>query len=182
MGHDLRKIKIIRTNEDQPIATYRHFQGQSVKCEQYQYVIKDENSKRLNEWDFEINVPNDLKEGISIQPIQVSKKKLFAGLKRKALMFYPSSKSKKSVYCSCYISKNEGSKIKRQLLKKREITSMPNWFKRYFNKYYKLKGDVINTSPGLNDHPVFSVSNIDHFMMIKIYFILRVWTLEIDFE
>ena len=76
------------------------------------------------------------------------------------------------------ISTKEGSRITRNLFNDSMSRRAPKWFRRYYKRFKFTKDSVVETRNGHSMHPVFVVEEGDHSMMIRIYFILRIWPLE----
>jgi hypothetical protein len=183
--HDLRKLMI--SCESERIAT-RDFSP--VKVTEYTYRVIDKSKIYNNKWKFHVGVPDKLEDKISVQPFEIPKGVEYAGLKRRAVMFMKSRKrqSIKKMYCETYISFQQltggGRKYKltRRLLQTDMVPHMPGWFKRYYRRFGEIKSLVANINNSSENHGIFLTESDNYELMIRFYFILRVWTLERDIQ
>ncbi len=153
-----------------------------VSGSEHVYGVTDENYSRLNRWSFAVRVPERGGRGIVVQPLRVPPKRVWAGLERRSVIWKAATihPYRNRVYCKVNLAdpSQERTKIG---LRRGERRLLPRWFKGSRHRL-RLKGTVTTTRGRDSQAQVLVVKKNDHVRMIKLFFALKVWVLEEDYQ
>jgi hypothetical protein len=153
-----------------------------VSGNEHVYDVIDWNFDRLNAWVFLVQVPAGRTEDVIVRPEQCPAKKVWASLSWRSVVFVRATKSphRRDRYCKIALADPTGSKTK-VVVTKGARDRLPPWFGP-FQSQIRLKESVRPTR-GTDAHvQVLVVPADDHAQMIRVFFALKVWTLQERFS
>lgn len=168
-----------------PISVTRaswQFAGKTVQGHDHLYDVVDTNFRSLNRWLFVVREPSRGAGNIVVQPRQPPGKRVWAGLERRSLVFVRGTRGRyrNSRYCKVSLADPSGIATKRVVGRGRR-NGLPRWAKEHRHRM-RLKGTVAVTHGNDDKHQVIVVKPEDYATMIKLFFALKVWTLQESFE
>jgi hypothetical protein len=158
------------------------FGGTTTKGTEFLYAVKDENFRSLNNWTIAVRVPKSVYGKIVVVPVQTPAKKVWTALERRSVVLIRANKEgyKRYVYCKVFLA-DPSKKRNRVGARRGERSKLPRWFQQ-FGWRIRLKQTVTTTRGRDSRAQVVFLSRDNHRMMIKLYFALKVWVLEEDFN
>jgi len=157
------------------------FTGKVVKGDEIRYEVRDHNYYRGNKWEFLIRVPKEKSKYIEVRPIKVPNIKVLAQLPKLAIAFRRATLRPNvgRYYCKVTVADLTGGARK-------AILSLKGW--RALPWASELKGHLrkkaeVRVGKGTDRNSlVLLTERGDHEMMIKVFFVLKVWVLREGFN
>ena len=155
--------------------------GKSVSGFVMKYGVVDAHFDRLNEWVFDVQIPNDDKFGFIVRPTTAPGKKIWADITRRSIIFNIANRKgvKDKLYCK--ISLADPSKEKTKLvLRMDEKELLTYWFKHL--RGLTTKDKIATTKGSEGKTMVYSVRAGSYEKMIQIFFASKIWVLEKNYR
>lgn len=159
-----------------------NFGGRTVHGHDHVYRVHDLNFSSLNRWVMVVRVPKRGMGNIVVQAREVPGKKKWAGLDRRSLVFVRATRGKYRDKRYCKISLADPSRARtKRTLSRGARADLPRWLAQYQYRI-RLKQTVAVTAGNDGNALVAITLSEDYHTMIRLYFALKVWVLEEQFQ
>ena len=154
------------------------FGGKPVTGMEQTYIVRDENFRSLNQWEFVVRVPRDRGGRIEVRPRTTPNVRAWAELPDRSLTFMRANKgaARGKWYCQVALADPTGAKS-RDVVRADERNKLPQWFDSLRSRM-RTKEKVKSTRGTDGQSLVMLVPADDHTWMIRLFFATKVWVLK----
>ncbi|HEX6432971.1 MAG TPA: hypothetical protein VFZ87_01955 [Gemmatimonadales bacterium] len=154
------------------------FGGKPVTGVEQTYIVRDENFRSRNEWEFIVRIPRVRGERIEVRPRTTPNVRAWAELPDRSLTFSRASKggARGKWYCQVALADPTGAKS-RSIVRGDQRAKLPRWFDSLRGRM-RVKETVKPTRGTDGQSLVVLVPADDHASMIRLFFATKVWILK----
>lgn len=154
------------------------FGGKPVSGTEQTYLVRDENFRGRNQWEFVVRTPRDRGERVEVRPRTTPNVRVWAELPDRSLTFMRATKgeARGKWYCQVALADPTGAKS-RDVVRTDERDKLPRWFDSLKGRM-RAKEKVKNTRGTDGRSLVVLVPPDDHTWMIRLFFATKVWILK----
>lgn len=154
------------------------FGGTAMSGTEQTYLVRDDNFRSRNEWEFVVRIPRGRNQRIEVRPRTTPNVKVWAELPDRSLTFIRASKgdTRGKWYCQVALADPTGAKS-RVIVRADERQQLPRWFDALKGRM-RVKQNVKATRGTDGQALVILVAADDHRAMIRLFFATKVWILK----
>jgi hypothetical protein len=154
------------------------FGGKAMSGVEQTYIVRDENFRSHNQWEFVIRLPRDRDERIEVRPRTTPNVKVWAELPDRSLTFARATKgdARGKWYCQVALADPTGARS-RDIVRGDQRRQLPRWFDALRGRM-RVKEKVRSTRGTDGKALVVLVRAGDYASMIRLFFATKVWILK----
>ena len=172
------RLDLVTVQAGEERASSWTFGGQPTSGVEQTYIVRDENFRSRNQWEFIVRTPRDRGERVEVRPRSTPNVRAWAELPDRSLTFMRATKgaARGKWYCPVALADPTGVRS-RDVVRADERGKLPRWFDALQGRM-RAKEKVKPTKGTDGRSLVVLVPANDHASMIRLFFATKVWILK----